>query len=282
MNIQGLINKGIAQLRQEKAEAVATREAEERERKEERELGKMCIVQELKAIIPEEIEPFAMYEIAPPPAWQHWISFNVPNCCPLSALYSRGNDGYALNRYQANYATRVETAYQRPPKLCKESRSFDDLTRALGFAAIRFKKEEELQETLARTQAEYEDEQEAEKARYEEAERAEEESYARRQDERAQENADLELALDIIRNDSTALALMRIFIAVQEERLGADETLDCMHGVVHRTEERYQQRLNDAQRATESAQRQVSEAQRRARDAEDDLGQAKRKAKRGW
>lgn len=293
MNIQGLINKGIAQLRQEKAEAVATREEEEREQEEKHKEKEECTIQLLKAAVAEEIRPFANYHIKRPYPNEQQVNFVVPGCCELLARYKwqghHGEDKFALGIYSVIYATRVVTAYKKPPKLGKELHTFDDLTRALGFAAIRFKREEELRDDLAKAQAEHEDEQEAEKARYEEAERTEEESYARRQAERAQENTDLERTLDIIRNDPTALALVRIFIAVQEERLDAEEALGEMSHMVDSTERRYRQRLDDAQSAADAAQgaqasarRQADDAQRRAYEAEDDLEQAKRKAKRGW
>ncbi len=118
-----------------------------------------------------------------------------------------------------------------------------------------------------------------------ECEGHEREAEIRSEVERVEEKAEEQTLLDYLRCDPIALAFVKAFVMVYQERSGYIAQIEDLNNQLYSQDEYWSHKAIELRRQADEAQRHADEEHSRASDLEDDLSKANKKVKesqRGW
>lgn len=96
------------------------------------------------------------------------------------------------------------------------------------------------------------------------------------------ETTEREALIDLLGDDPVAIALLKVFIALKQERAGYVESIDNLHAAIETQDEAYQRRLNEKQQeavlAVRNAKDEADRSQREADDLQAKLARLKRES----
>ena len=229
-----------------------------------------------KAALPPELHSFLKIERKSdyePDRWFEVAEIQIEGLVPIRIRLHRGDDGEYT---PAMDGKRLVVAGMRNAEISWDfgenyGNAFgtDDLEEALGLARLRHEK-------LVLDKAAVEAEQAKREAEYQEAERQQAKRHARKMAEEQRE-ADAQQALfDRVGQDPVALAMLRVFAALQGERAEWEERLSQSAETASAIEYSYDQQIANVRAQESRALQEADDARRHAEDAEYELARAKR------
>ena len=224
------------------------------------------------------------------PHGNEYVNAYVPGLAPIQVVFAEqynkqaGHSVFALTRYIVP-GVDVKTDHD-DGQACEVVWNFrnghecDSLDEALVSAKLRQAEYDERTSELERV-----NQARAERAlRQAEREQRQDESEARAEQERETEAVrqlrEEQLLLDMLKGDPVAVALLKLFAAVQAERERWKARIDGMEQAAAWSDERHGEHLARLSEEAKSYERQANEADERARDLDSELDETKRKAKK--
>jgi len=194
--------------------------------------------QQIVPLLPPEIVEFVEFSAdadEPPSQWQKLIC-SVPGLAPIMLCLQQLDDGNwsLINRYVVPAIEWYPLAY-KPEKphfdWHRNERTTRDIDEALLLA-------QQAEVDMQISKAEFEVKKAEHESREQEEERKDAESYARHEAEAQQEADEFAELVDVIRNDDVLVALLKLVIAIQNNRDGLREQIESMSYTQSGTRER--------------------------------------------
>lgn len=293
--ITQLIAAGRDRLAQHRAERQAQRDAEAAKRQAQINEQIAGLHAAVMALLPEALHPYCGLlcdDSEPLNGWQS-TRLEVPGCSPITitvevnGYWDNQNGEYVrvtnytpvkrdthplfqVERYQLAFdddegVYSVEPHTERPNDTHFGS---DEIEVALAAAAEWFVKRIGLEEQAKVKTAEVQ------------AKRASRQATAAAAEQRT--TAEREALLDQLSDDPVLIALLKVAVALKQERAGYAESIEQLHSAIESQDEAYQRRLDekhqDALLAVRNARAEADRAQRAADDLDSQLARLKRQA----
>jgi hypothetical protein len=261
LGISEMIEEGKIELACEAAEREAERARIQREDEAERELAMAAMRAQIAPLIPEVMQPYADY--APLSAWvgvrsQTVDFFEVPGCSHIRATFSRDGDAWTLDP-----VWRVEVPNEdNDNELETKYVNVAGLEKALATAAMGAERIAERKAQLEARKAEQE-------ADFQRWKMNDDEQEALAREARKAQDSEIERMIELVKADDIAATLVRLFIALQDERERLREWVASRDEAMTSIEDRYQSRLRAMAEAVTRAENDRDEERRAREDTEE-------------
>lgn len=280
--IRRLIEEGRQELAARAAEEAANLAEKERLRKEQQEALEAGFAGSVHRALPEMLYPYVQ-RYSELDQWSQlayaWLE--IPQCSLLRVDFKWGRqaDIWAWSgKYAVASRHYIQDGYASEPAEIRhewEIYEASDLHLALAMAAEAYEERVQLEEQLAEWEA-------AAVARRKEREAYEVEWEIREREQESRAEEQQERLWAVLDGDPVAMGLVRLFMAVQYERDRWNEQRAAADDALMRSEERYRERLEQANRTADDAQREADRYRDEAWQAEEKVKKLEREARRGW